>query len=133
MCEGSKNSKTAQTIQTVANREDIEEGSEDGKDDDGNKVVEKCLIVQSKCSVKNNGWKKNVEEEAGGEVWKRTFRMILNMEDVIENDVVDKSANKNPNNDENARLGENFGEPVKVMEDDLENNCKYNHAREHNG
>ena len=42
------------------------------------------------------------------------------MEDVVKDDVVEEGADKDPDDDEDARLGKDFREPLQVVEDDLE-------------
>ena len=60
--ELSQHSPGRQSIQTVAYREGVEEGAEDSKDHDGDKVVKECFIIESESRVEDDWRKKNLKE-----------------------------------------------------------------------
>lgn len=57
---------------------------------------------------------------------------VLNVEDVVKDDIVDKNSSKDPHNNEDAGLGEYFCQERKMVEDDLEHHSRDDEACEHN-
>ena len=56
---------------------------------------------------------------------------VLNVENVIVDDIVDDDARKDSNDDEHARLWQNFCKKCHVMKYDLEEDCGDDHHGEH--
>ena len=56
---------------------------------------------------------------------------VFNVENVIVDDIVDDDSSKDSNDDEHARLWQNFCKKCHVMEYDLEEDCGDDHHGEH--
>ena len=118
--EGAKKTGAGEAIETVADREGVEEGPEDGEDDDGDKVVKESGVVESEGRVEDDGGQEDVEEEGGCEDRKVHLLPCLHTEDVVQDDIVDEGADEDADDDEDAGLREDPGQPGEMVEDDLE-------------
>ena len=99
--EDAKSSRLAESVEAESDGENVEEGSEDGENDDGEKGGEELLIVEGDGRIKYDRRQKDVEEKVGAEFWERGDSFLV---DVLTKDCPKNDTKEGAHKDENTRF-----------------------------
>ena len=72
-----------------------------------------------------------MKEELSCELREGVMTLVVQMQDVVKNDVVDKGTGEDSYHYEDTGLGQDPGQPGEVVEDDLEEDGTDDHPGEH--
>ena len=100
--EAAQEPSLGQSVETVTNCEGVEESPEDGEDHDGEEVVEEGLIIEREGRVQDDGGQEVIEEELSCELGEWIVRLVLDVKNVVNNDVVNDDTGNDTDNYQDA-------------------------------
>jgi len=124
--ETAESSALAESIETESYREDVEEGSKHGEDDDWEEGGKELLVVEGYGGVKYDRGQKDVEEEVRAELWKRIDSILVH---TFPKGRLDYHPEKSADKDEDTRFRQEPFQHREMVEEDLEDDGKDDKTR----